>query len=333
MVSLRTAFPWGNGHVHTIFPVLLRPQPVVKYERSRLEISDGDFVDLDWSCAGHKRLVLIVHGLEGNSRRKYVLGMAVQAHKHGFDVLAMNLRGCSGEPNRKLAMYHSGWTLDLHEILVMLHKQYSYLSVDLIGFSLGGNIILKYLGESASLIPPLVRRAMVFSVPCDLEDAARALARPQCRIYNWYLLSQLRQKVMHKHRLFPGLVDVNGLQQIRSFQDFDDRYTAPWHGFRNALDYWHQSSCKQFLPKIMHPTCVVNALDDPFLGPQCYPFAEARNNKNLCLLVPPTGGHVGFLGTKNQYWSEWLAMQFLTHAVEEDVQSFSFSMGVQSFCA
>lgn len=332
MVRLSTAYPLGTGHVQTLFPVLFRPKPVLAYQRTRFELSDGDFVDLDWSCADNKRLVLILHGLEGHSQRKYVCGMALAAQTHGFDVLAMNLRGCSGEPNRKLGMYHSGWTQDLHEVLLWLDGNHQYQSVDLIGFSLGGNIILKYLGESAGLVPDVVRRTVAFSTPCDLEDAARALDRPQCRLYTWYLIRQLREKIMHKARLFPGVLDIKGLDQIRTFRTFDDRFTAPIHGFRDAVDYWRKSSCKQFLHKITRPTCLINAADDPFLGPRCFPIQEARNNPCLTLVIPPTGGHVGFVGSGGKYWSEWMAMLFLNPCQKKYAQDFSFSWNADNFC-
>lgn len=325
------ASPLGNGHIQTLFPVIFRPTPAVVYQRTRFELSDKDFVDLDWLRSGNKRLVLLLHGLEGHSRRKYVCGMAQAAQAQGFDVLAMNLRGCGGEPNRKLTMYHSGWTQDLHEVLLRVAREQDYQSVDLIGFSLGGNIILKYLGESCQVVPDFVRRTVVFSVPCDLEDAARALARPECQLYTWYLVSQLREKIRVKDQLFPGTLDIQGLDQIHTFQEFDDRFTAPMHGFRDAVEYWQKSSSKQFLSQITRPTCLVNAHNDPFLGPQCFPVQEAQNNPWLTLIVPPTGGHVGFLGSGGKYWSEWIAMRFLRPGQEKNVQYFSGFWNAHNF--
>lgn len=311
MVRLCRAFPFHSGHAHTLFPPLLRPTPRVRYQRQRLETSDGDFVDLDWSVGGHDRLVIILHGLEGHSRRNYVLGMARAARVRGFDVLAMNFRGCSGEPNRNLGMYHSGWTRDLHETLLMVREMGAYQSVGLVGFSLGGNIVLKYLGEDPGQVPELVGGAVAVSVPCDLEDSAKALARPLCWVYTRYLLQQLREKVVEKNRIFPGVLDLTNLDRISTFQEFDDRFTAPLHGFRDALDYWRKSSCKQFLETIRRPACIMNARNDPFLGPACFPEEEVRNNHNLTLVTPATGGHVGFVSKGGEYWSEWMAMRFL----------------------
>lgn len=314
MVRLATAFPFSSGHVQTLFPPLFRSLPVVHYERERLETSDGDFVDLDWSRGdGGDALLVILHGLEGHSRRKYVLGMVDAARGHGLDALAMNFRGCGGEPNRKVTMYHSGWTRDLHEVLTMVASLGRYRSVHLVGFSLGGNVVLKYLGEEPSMVPDIVRGAVAVSVPCDLEDSARALARPQCALYTRYLLDQLRKKIIEKGRLFPGTLDLKGVENLRTFRQFDDRFTAPLHGFRDALDYWRRSSSVRFLSGIDRRTCIINAVNDPFLGPRCYPVAQVRANPRLTLLAPRTGGHVGFVGSGRgrMYWSEWVAMRFV----------------------
>ena len=294
-----------------------------RYERERLETSDGDFVDLDWSREeGSRGLVFIMHGLEGHSRRKYVLGMVKAAREHGLDAVAMNFRGCSGEPNRKVSMYHSGWTRDLHEALLMIEALGRYSCVHLVGFSLGGNVILKYLGEDPATIPEFVRGAVAISVPCDLEDSARALARPQCALYTRYLLDQLRKKIIEKGRLFPGSLDLKGVEKLRTFRQFDDRFTAPLHGFRDALDYWRRSSSRQYLAGIDRRTCIINAANDPFLGPRCYPAEEVRANDRLTLLTPPTGGHVGFVGSGRggMYWSEWTAMSFLLGPGASQVQ-------------
>lgn len=313
MVGPWTAFPFSSGHVHTLFPPLFRPTPRLRYHRQRVETSDGDFVDVDWCRGGNDRLVIILHGLEGHSRRTYVLGMARAARLHGFDVLAMNFRGCSGEPNRKLASYHSGMTEDLHDVLRVVGKKADYACYMLIGFSLGANLVLKYLGENPGRVSEKVRGAVAISVPCDLADSARSLARPSCRIYMRYLLDQLRKKLIEKSRLFPGAIDVRALWRIRTFQEFDDAFTAPWHGFQDAMEYWRKSSCKQFLATVEVPSCIVNALDDPFLGPGCFPTQEILANPRLNMLTPRTGGHVGFVGAGfgRMYWSEWQAMRFL----------------------
>ena len=326
MVRLRSAFPFSSGHVQTLFPHVFRSRARVSYQRQRLETSDGDFLDLDWSRRGSDRLVLILHGLEGHSRSKYVLGMGRAALFHGFDVLAMNHRSCGGELNRKPTMYHSGWTRDLHEVLLMVEGMGRYRSVDLVGFSLGANVLLKYLGENSGGIPGAGRRGVALSVPCELEDAARALARRQCAIYSRYLLDLLRKKIILKSRLFPGMFDLSGLAAIKTFRQFDDRFTAPMHGFRDALDYWRRSSSRQFLPGIDREACIINAINDPFLGPGCHPLNEVRENRALTLISPGTGGHVGFIGDGSprwMYWSEWVTMRFLQEPKSADVQDFA----------
>jgi len=322
VVRLATAFPFSCGHVQTLFPPLFRPRPDVRYERERLETCDGDFVDLDWSRGeGGDSLLVVLHGLEGHSGRKYVLGMVRAARDQGFDALAMNFRGCSGEPNRKVTMYHSGWTQDLHEVLTMVASLGRYRNVHLVGFSLGGNVVLKYLGENPSVVPDNVRGAVAVSVPCDLEDSALALARPQCLLYTRYLLDQLRKKIIEKDQLFPGTLDVQGIEKLRTFRQFDDRFTAPLHGFQGALDYWRRSSSVRFLDAIDRPACIINAANDPFLGPRCYPVDQVRSNPRLTLLVPRTGGHVGFVGSGQgrMYWSEWAVMRFVQGLLCPDV--------------
>jgi predicted alpha/beta-fold hydrolase len=199
-----------------------------------------------------------------------------------------------------------------------------YRSVDLVGFSLGANVILKYLGEDPAQVPDIVRRAVAVSVPCDLEDAARALDRPECALYMRYLLDLLRKKIIRKSRLFPGVFDLTGLDRMRSFRQFDDRFTAPMHGFRDALDYWRRSSSRQFLAGIERRTCIVNAVNDPFLGPRCFPVDEVRASGALSMVMPETGGHVGFVGSGTpgwMYWSEWVAMRFVQDPCCPQVQS------------
>lgn len=170
-------------------------------------------------------------------------------------------------------------------------------------------------------------------MPCDLEDSARALDRPSCRIYTRYLIDLLRKKIIEKNRLFPGGLDVSGVERIQSFREFDDRFTAPMHGFNDALDYWRRSSCKQYLGNIRRPACLINARNDPFLGAACFPTEEAGDNPWLTLVMPTTGGHVGFMGVDGAYWSEWIAMRFLMHMHDVEVQNMVFSWRVHDFCA
>lgn len=289
-----------------MYPVLARPAPAIVFERERIETPDGDFLDLDWSRVGAKRVVVISHGLEGNSRRKYVAGAALALSREGWDTVNLNFRGCSGEMNRLLRLYHSGITDDLHTVLIHALEAGGYESAMLVGFSMGGNQTLKYLGEDPSKVPDEVRCAAVFSVPCDLSGAAVVMGRTVNRIYMEYFLRGLRRKIIQKAERFPeqGL-DLSGLERIRTFYEWDDRFTAPLHGFRDADDYYSQCSSLRHAHEIRVPTLLVSAKDDPFLSQSCYPEQVASQSDSLYLEMPSHGGHVGFVERTDEfYWSE-----------------------------
>jgi predicted alpha/beta-fold hydrolase len=305
-----------GGHAQTIFPALFRRLPPVTRQAERLELADGDFIDLEWSGTQGDRLAILSHGLEADTKAPYIQGMAAALVRRGWDVLAWNFRGCSGEPNRLLRMYHSGATEDLHAVLRHALARHPATKVDLIGFSLGGNLTLKYLGEQPSRLSARLRRAVAFSTPCDLACSSRELARLSNTLYMERFLRELRSKIRTKERMFPGSVDLTRLSRIRNFQQFDDRFTAPLHGFSDAADYWARSSCRQFLPAICVPTLLVNAANDPFLGPDCHPTAEATASRYFHFEMPANGGHVGFTtpSGEGEYWSETRAAEFLESA-------------------
>ncbi|MFT4604070.1 MAG: putative alpha/beta-fold hydrolase [Rhodothermales bacterium] len=301
------AFWCRSGHVNTLYSGLLRAVEVPAYRRQRVETPDGDFLDGDWLRDGNPRLAIISHGLEGNSHRVYVSGMALTLARAGWDVLAWNYRGCSGEANRKVISYHSGFTDDLDWIVQRSSSHYQKIA--LIGFSLGGNITAKYLGEKGTDTP--VFRAAVLSVPCDLAGSSNALTHWSARPYMARFLTSLREKVRTKAKVFPDQVPLDGLDEMTTFAEFDNAYTAPINGFRDAEDYWAQASCKQYLPAIKIPTLMVNAQDDPFLSPSCFPHEEAAANPHLSLLTPRWGGHVGFAEGYGRFWSERAVPDFL----------------------
>lgn len=302
----------AGAHAQTVFPTVARCVRGVAYRRERLELADGDFVDIDWSTAAARRAVVISHGLEGDSSRVYVLGMARALNRRGWDVAAWNFRGCSGEPNRHLRLYHSGATEDLDQVVAHLSSRYE--TVALVGFSLGGNLTLKYLGElGADASRRRVRAGAVFSVPCDLAASSTRMSGPENRFYLKRFLRDLRGKVRMKAGQFPERVTEDGYDAIRSFWEFDDRYTAPMHGFADAADYYGRCSARHFVEAIRVPTLLVNALDDPFLTPECAPVETARSNPDFFLERPAHGGHVGFVrfNKVGEYWSEERAGQFL----------------------
>lgn len=319
--SYRPPFFLRNGHLQTIYPNFFRHQEGVTYERKRLETPDGDFLDLDRSAVGAQRAAILAHGLEGNSTRTYLLGMVIALNGQGWDAVACNFRGCSGEPNRKLRFYHSGDTSDLRTVITHVLQNGGYKQLALIGFSLGGNVILRYLGEQGADARRKIAAAVTFSVPCDLAGSARRMARLENAVYMKRFLKLLHEKIREKMEAFPGEIDDHGYQRMRTFEDFDERYTAPLHGFRSAHDYWTRASSKPLLPRIAIPTLLVNALDDPFLSPSCYPYEEAGNNPYLFLETPATGGHVGFvtINRDGEYWSETRALEFLSHITPKNL--------------
>ncbi len=303
----------ANGHLQTLLPALFRKVGGVAYQRERIATPDGDFLDLDWAANGARRLAVIAHGLEGDSQRAYARGMVKALARNGWDAVVWNARGCSGEPNRRLRFTHSGATEDLHTVISHLTTTRDDEEVALIGFSLGGNLTLKYLGDRSRELHPRIKKAVTFSVPCDLRSSSRQLAGLPNQIYMRHFLRSLRQKIRAKMKALPGKINDCDYGQLRSFKDFDDRYTAPIHGFTDAEDYWRQCSCRPALKEISIPTLLINARNDPFLAAPCYPIAEAEANPNLHLEMPASGGHVGFItfNPQGEYWSESRALAFL----------------------
>jgi len=311
-----------NRHVQTIFPTVFRRVSSIPYRRERLETPDGDFVDLDWSQCGHPRVAVLLHGLEGHSERKYMLGMVRALNAHGIDTVSLNFRGCSGEPNRKLHFYHSGFTADLHTVVQHLDRMSQYQTIDLIGFSIGGNQTLKYLGENRPALSKKIRKAVCFSVPIDLSACAKKMDEPPQAIYLKRFLRMFKEKIVQKRRQWQGADDeslnLDGFEKIKSFFDFDNRYTAPLFGYKSAQDYYAANSSRQFLPNISVPTLLITALDDPFLDENCFPIELAKTHNFLHLETPRQGGHMGFVSkhAKGLYWSEARALKFLGTAPE-----------------
>ncbi|MGI9173898.1 MAG: YheT family hydrolase [Rhodothermales bacterium] len=310
-----------NGHVQTVYPKFRQWAGEVRYRRERIETDDGDFLDLDWSRGEARRLAILSHGLEGSTQSSYIQGMTRALRRRGWDVLAWNYRGCSGEHNRLGRSYHSGATEDLEAVVQHTLRRSGYPTLALIGFSLGGNLVLKYLGERGTDVDRRIQRAVAFSVPCDLAAGSDRIARRSNWIYQRRFLRSLGPKIQAKQSLFPDVCGTLDLAGIRTLRDFDDRFTAPVHGFRNAADYYARSSSKSFLPHIAIPTLLVNAADDPFLPPSCYPIEEAQASERLYLQTPRHGGHVGFVAfnARGEFWSETRAADFLESTPGEPV--------------
>lgn len=307
--SYKAPIPFKNGHLCTIYPALFRkPELAQKYRRERIDTHDGDFLDLDWMDHKKDRAVIISHGLEGHTDRQYVIGMANQFYQEGFDVVAWSYRGCSGEINRKLEMYHSGATYDLESVVAHVERQ-GFKSICLVGFSLGGNLTLKYLGEYHR---NSIKAAVTFSVPLDLYASSLEIQKNQNWVYTRRFLRSLKSKIAQKQEQYPSQVSLKPFDHIKSLIDFDDAYTAPIHGFENALDYYHKCSSMHFLKDIKVATLVVNACNDPFLSPECLDHSLFEPLAQVYFETPRHGGHVGFV-TKNEqetYWSEKRALAF-----------------------
>lgn len=306
--------PWlRNGHLQSIWPTLFRRVKLPEPDTATLDTPDNDFLQLDWYRRGHSRLAILCHGLEGHSRRPYMLGMARALMRAGWDVLAWNCRSCGGAMNRQLRFYHSGATDDLAAVVYHALSDESYRQIALVGFSMGGNLAMVYLGQQGAKLDPRVVGAVGVSVPCDLAGSAEQLAQPGNRIYMDRFLKELKVKMAAKARQFPGQISVDGYDSVRTFRDFDNRYTAPLHGFRDAEDYWYQCSANRFLGAIRRPALIVNSKDDPFLSPECYPVNQVERNPLLLMDVTRWGGHVGFVSNcgAGDYWSERRAVQFL----------------------
>lgn len=303
-----------NAHLETVVPSLFRKIEGVPYVRERLELPDGDFLDLDWLRANHTRLVIISHGLEGSSDRHYCKGMARHFFNNGWDALAWNCRGCSGEMNRLPRFYHHGATEDLRAVVQRAIDR-NYETIGLVGFSMGGSLSLKYLGEG-HVVPPPVRGAAVFSVPCDLGSSAHELDQPGLLFYRNRFLRKLGRKVAAKAVVFPEVISHHGFDTIRTFREFDNRYTAPLHGFQHADDFYLRASCGTFLESIRLPALIVNAENDPFLPEACYPRDLAKRHSFVHLEIPHRGGHVGFsLSNRKENWMEVRALEFLQSVV------------------
>lgn len=300
--------------MQSVWPTLFRSVPMQEPTREVLPTLDEDELQLDWYRQGSDRLAVISHGLEGHSRRPYVLGLARALLAEGWDVLAWNYRSCGGVMNLQPRFYHSGATEDLTHV-VNHALSGDYKSLFLSGFSMGGNLTLLYLGQHGEMVDSRICGAVTYSVPCDLAGSAEVLALPSRRIYMQRFLKDLHVKMQEKSRRFPDLIDTNGFESIRTFREFDDRYTAPLHGFRNAEDYWSQCSALPRLRDIRVPALMINATDDPFLSANCFPETRKLLGDHVRLEAPRWGGHVGFVEHARDgfYWSERRALGFLSH--------------------
>ncbi len=287
--------------------------------RERWETPDDDFLDLDFLDPPDNQqdvpTVLLLHGFEGSSRAKYILGMLRWIGQLGWRGVALNFRSCSGEMNRQPRFYHSGETSDLDWVFRKLSARFPKAPFFIVGFSLGGNVLLKWLGEVGEQVPDCLLAAVAISVPFDLGIAAKNIDTGFGKVYGRNFLSTLKQKALEKEAAHPGLLDRALISRIRSYIDFEDRVFAPIHQFKNAQDYWTQCSAKNFLDEIRRPTLILHAEDDPFLPGLALPMASIRNSRWLVEGITAHGGHVGFVEGlwpwRPGYWAEARTRVFL----------------------
>ena len=310
--TYKAPYFFRNGHVSTIYSGLIRRVNGIEQTRERLILPDNDFIDLDWSYTEQKsdKLIIILHGLEGNGQRPYITGVAKLFNNNKFDAVCVNFRGCSGEDNLQYRSYHSGATEDLEAVINHILKTTTYSEISINGFSLGGNMLLKYLGERHN-IPNEIKAGIAVSVPCDLYGSCQELHKVKNLAYHQNFKNYLVRRLRRKQKLHADKLSIEAIKSIKTLKDFDDVYTSKAHGFKDALDYYSQCSSLQFLPTIKTPTLILNALNDSFLSPECYPVKEAKQNAQLFLEMPKYGGHVGFHLYGKSYYNEKRALEFV----------------------
>jgi predicted alpha/beta-fold hydrolase len=312
---------WVPGpHAHTLWGKLFRRATPAPTRTERWDTPDGDFVDvvrLDATLGAAAPRLLLMHGLEGTQRSHYAQGMFDQARRRGWGMDLLVFRSCGGETNRARRFYHSGETSDFAFVLDRVAREHPRAPLGLVGVSLGGNVLLKFLGERGAELPAEVRGAAAVSVPYDLARGSRHIAQGFSRVYEAHFLRSLRGKVQAKLERYPDLVSAASMASVRTLYDFDDVVTAPVHGFRDAEDYYTRSSAIRFIDRVRVPTLLLSAVDDPFLPADVLDDVRAIAVGNPALHVEfvPRGGHVGFVGGRvpwrPEYYAERRTAEFL----------------------
>lgn len=308
---------WCRGrHAQTVWGAQCWPVPPVPRHRQRWETPDGDFLDVDEvPAAPGAPSIIVLHGLESSSRSRQVVGLLRVAHRRGWRGFGVNFRSCSGEPNRLRRAYSAGETSDLAWVIQQVVARHPGTMVCCAGFSLGGNVLLKYLGEQAATAPPELKAAVAISTPFDLAVSVREMEQGISRIYMTRLVGRLKRKTLAKLDRFPDLVDRHTLRTVRTISEFDEAVTAPVNGFASAAAYWSASSSAAFLSRIQRPTLLINAYDDPFFPGAALPRQRVSQNPFLTAEFPQAGGHTGFISGRWPgrpiYWAEERAMGFL----------------------
>lgn len=312
------ASPWwllGGGvgaHLQTAVPFVIGAPPMLAYRRERWETTphgrpDGDFIDVDRiDGEDGKPVLLLFHGLEGDSKSQYALNLMTAARERGWSGVVAHFRGCSGEMNRLPRAYHSGDAAEIDWIVRRVKAENPARRVFVAAISLGGNATLKWLGEQGSASSALVEAVASVSAPVDLTAAGDALGRGFCRYYTWRFLRTMKPRALAKLSAHPGIFDKQAMLAARTLREFDNVVTAPLHGFRDTDDYWTRASAKPGLPGIRVPTLLLNARNDPFLPAAALP-RENEVSAEVRREFPEEGGHVGFMATPEQGGPRWMA--------------------------
>ncbi len=306
-----------NTHLQTLWSTFFRRTPKLKLNNLSITLNDGDFIDLGVTQnitgqTNNRPLVLILHGLEGSLSSPYAKPLIKTLEDAGYGIYFMHFRGCSGEPNTLPRSYHSGETEDLQFIVDYLTQKHQRKLHAIIGFSLGGNVLLKWLGEQQS--QAATESAIAVSVPFQLADAAKRMNKGFSKLYQMHLVSRLQRKYQDKFRIIASPLTIN-IKKLKTFYDFDHHVTAPLHGFKSSTDYYQQCSSRQFIQAIKIPTLILHAKNDPFMYPSTPPTANELPH-NVELELSNTGGHVGFIGGKfpgkAHYWIDQRILEWLT---------------------
>lgn len=310
--DFRPAWWLRGAHLQTIWPTIIKRKFNLPLRSERFDLPDGDFLDLEWIDQGGGPLIVVLHGLGGCIQSPYAQSMLRIILRKGWNAVFMHFRGGSGEPNRYARYYHSGETEDLNTLISYLQTFRQYSKLGIVGYSLGGNVLLKWLGEQRTLAP--VDAAVAVSVPFDLGAAASKLDTGMSRIYRWWLLRSLRNDLYEKLQRIRLPVSKQELKKIKTFRELDDKVTAPLNNFVDAEDYYRQATCRPHLQNIAKPTLVLHSTDDPFMTPGVLPRADEMSEQ-ITLEVSKHGGHVGFIGgdkfLKPQYWLDQRIPTFL----------------------
>ena len=324
-----------SPHVQTIWRSLFGKEPVPRLRRIRWDTVDGDFIDLDFLNVGplnHKTpVILLLHGLEGSSRSQYILGLLNQCYQKKWLGIAMNFRTCSGEINRVVRSYHSGETEDLNWVIGRLLNLYPDHPIFIVGYSLGGNVLLKWLGEKGERIPSQIMGAAAISVPFDLKiSVAHIDSSGFCHsVYGASLLKTLKAKFLLKIRQFHLNYSDEAIKKITTFGLFDELVTAPVHGFRNADEYWRESSSVRFLDNIRRPVYLLSAMDDPLLPADLFAYDQVKRNSLIKAEITPAGGHLGFVSGDTpwnaSYYSDSRIIRFFEQALSKEEKAFTVS--------